>query len=191
VGVPTPAGRLSATFGSRAAGDANVLYGVVLVAFRPSWRLNLIVTAIRMRAPGMTPSACRSLCGQRWRLRSSADSDATHRPIVPDGSFQRLFGMGFFDPGKGGNPILFQHLFWFYRTRRCTFRATWAGVISELLPVFAPSAVRYKWVALSSFGSLSSAFSVGAPHVHVRMRIPARAFHVQHLLVAIPTASVL
>ncbi len=48
--------------------------------------------------------------------------------------FQRLLGMGFFDPAKGGNPVLFQHLFWFYSHPAVyVFVLPGLGVISELV----------------------------------------------------------
>ena len=65
--------------------------------------------------------------------------------------FERLFGMGFFDPAKGGNPILFQHLFWFYSHPAVyIFVLPGLGVISELLPVFVRKPLfGYHWVAMS------------------------------------------
>ena len=51
--------------------------------------------------------------------------------------FERLFGMGFFNPNLGGDPILFQHLFWFYSHPAVyVFVLTGLGVISELLTGF-------------------------------------------------------
>ena len=97
--------------------------------------------------------------------------------------FERLFGMGFFEPTKGGDPILFQHLFWFYSHPAVyVFVLTGLGVISELLPVFARKPL---------FGYVGGAVLVrhcpgrlpglGAPHVHLRHgALPARAFHVHH-----------
>ena len=50
--------------------------------------------------------------------------------------FQRLFGMNFFDATQGGNPVLFQHLFWFYSHPAVyVFVLPGLGVIGELLPV--------------------------------------------------------
>jgi cytochrome c oxidase subunit 1 len=48
--------------------------------------------------------------------------------------FERIFGMTFFQGGEGGNPVLFQHLFWFYSHPAVyVFVLTGLGVISELL----------------------------------------------------------
>jgi cytochrome c oxidase subunit 1 len=106
-------------------------------------------------------------------------------------SFQRLFGMGFFDPASGGNPILFQHLFWFYSHPAVyVFVLPGLGVISELLPVFARKPLfGYRWVALSSLGIALVGFLVWAHHMFTSgmneyLRVP---FMYSTLLVAVPT----
>jgi cytochrome c oxidase subunit 1 len=105
--------------------------------------------------------------------------------------FQRLFGMGFFDPAKGGNPILFQHLFWFYSHPAVyLFILPGLGVISELLPVFVRKPLfGYKWVAMSSLGIALVGFLVWAHHMFTSgmneyLRVP---FMYSTLLVAVPT----
>jgi cytochrome c oxidase subunit 1 len=105
--------------------------------------------------------------------------------------FQRLFGMGFFDPQVGGNPILFQHLFWFYSHPAVyVFVLPGLGVISELLPVFARKPLfGYRWVAMSSLGIALVGFLVWAHHMFTSgmneyLRVP---FMYSTLLVAVPT----
>ena len=105
--------------------------------------------------------------------------------------FQRLLGMGFFDPAKGGNVILFQHLFWFYSHPAVyVFILTGLGVISELLPVFSRKPLYgYKWVALSSLAIALIGFFVWAHHMFTSgmqefLRVP---FMYSTLLVAVPT----
>jgi len=105
--------------------------------------------------------------------------------------FQRLLGMGFFDPTKGGDVILFQHLFWFYSHPAVyVFILTGLGVISELLPVFTRKPLfGYKWVAMSSFGIALVGFFVWAHHMFTSgmqefLRVP---FMYSTLLVAVPT----
>jgi cytochrome c oxidase subunit 1 len=105
--------------------------------------------------------------------------------------FERLFGMGFFNPDLGGNPILFQHLFWFYSHPAVyVFVLTGLGVISELLPVFSRKPLfGYRWVALSSFGIALVGFLVWAHHMFTSgmesyLRVP---FMYSTLLVAVPT----
>ena len=105
--------------------------------------------------------------------------------------FERLLGMSFFEPAGGGNPILFQHLFWFYSHPAVyVFVLTGLGVISELLPVFARKPLfGYRWVALSSFGIALVGFLVWAHHMFTSgmspyLRVP---FMYSTLLVAVPT----
>jgi cytochrome c oxidase subunit 1 len=105
--------------------------------------------------------------------------------------FQRLFGMPFFDAAKGGNPILFQHLFWFYSHPAVyVFVLPGLGIISELLPVFVRKPLfGYKWVAMSSIGIALVGFLVWAHHMfssgmNEYLRVP---FMYSTLLVAVPT----
>jgi cytochrome c oxidase subunit 1 len=106
-------------------------------------------------------------------------------------SFERLFGMSFFGPENGGNPILFQHLFWFYSHPAVyVFVLLGLGTISELLPVFTRKPLfGYKWVALSSIAIALVGFLVWAHHMFTSgmesyLRVP---FMYSTLLVAIPT----
>jgi cytochrome c oxidase subunit 1 len=106
-------------------------------------------------------------------------------------TFQRLLGMGFFDPAKGGNPILFQHLFWFYSHPAVyIFVLPGLGIISELLPVFARKPLfGYRWVAMSSMAIALAGFLVWAHHMFTSgmesfLRVP---FMFTTLLVAVPT----
>jgi cytochrome c oxidase subunit 1 len=99
--------------------------------------------------------------------------------------------MGFFDPTKGGNPILFQHLFWFYSHPAVyIFVLPGLAVISELLPVFSRKPLfGYKWVALSSIAIALAGFLVWAHHMFTSgmesfLRVP---FMFATLLVAVPT----
>ena len=77
--------------------------------------LNMIATVIRMRAKGMTAMRMPIFV---WAAIATSIIALTATQLIGLSfqlvMFQRLFGMGFFDPAKGGNPVLFQHLFWFY-----------------------------------------------------------------------------
>jgi cytochrome c oxidase subunit 1 len=104
---------------------------------------------------------------------------------------ERLLGMGFFTPAAGGDPILYQHLFWFYSHPAVyVFILPGLGVISELLPVFTRKPLfGYRWVAYSSMGIALVGFFVWAHHMFTSgmspyLRIP---FMYATLLVAIPT----
>src|SRR3972149_6296639 len=75
--------------------------------------LNVIATVIRMRAKGMTAFRMPIFV---WAAVATSIIALTATQLIGLSfqlvMFQRLFGMGFFDPAKGGNPVLFQHLFW-------------------------------------------------------------------------------
>jgi cytochrome c oxidase subunit 1 len=99
--------------------------------------------------------------------------------------------MPFFDAAKGGNPVLFQHLFWFYSHPAVyVFVLPGLGVISELLPVFVRKPLfGYRWIAMSSLGIALVGFTVWAHHMFTSgmneyLRVP---FMYSTLLVAVPT----
>jgi cytochrome c oxidase subunit 1 len=154
--------------------------------------LNLITTVLRMRAKGMSAFRLPIFV---WTAMATSLISLTATQLIGL-SFQlvmleRLFGMGFFDPAKGGNPILFQHLFWFYSHPAVyVFVLPGLGVISELLPVFVRKPLYgYRWVALSSFGIALVGFLVWAHHMFTSgmneyLRVP---FMYSTLLVAVPT----
>jgi len=130
--------------------------GVALVGFTSILgSINIIATIIRLRAKGMTPFRMPIFI---WAAIATSIISLTATQLIGLSfemvMFQRLFGMGFFDPVKGGNPILFQHLFWFYSHPAVyVFVLPGLGIISELLPVFARKPLfGYKWVAMSSLG---------------------------------------
>jgi cytochrome c oxidase subunit 1 len=154
--------------------------------------LNVITTTIRMRAKGMNYFRMPIFV---WTALATALIGLTATQLIGLSfqmvMFERLFGMGFFDPNLGGNPILFQHLFWFYSHPAVyVFVLTGLGVISELLPVFARKPLfGYRWVALSSFAIAIVGFLVWAHHMFTSgmeayLRVP---FMYSTLLVAVPT----
>jgi cytochrome c oxidase subunit 1 len=154
--------------------------------------LNLIATALRMRARGMTAFRMPILV---WASLATSIISLTATQLIglsfQMSMFERLFGMPFFNVAKGGNPILFQHLFWFYSHPAVyVFVLPGLGVISELLPVFARKPLfGYKWVALSSIGIALVGFLVWAHHMFTSgmneyLRVP---FMYSTLLVAVPT----
>lgn len=154
--------------------------------------INIIVTFLTMRAQGMTLFKTPVFA---WTAFSTAIIQFGATQLIGlsflMASFQRLFGMGFFDPAKGGDVVLFQHLFWFYSHPVVyVFVLTGLGVISEILPVFARKPLfGYKWVALSSLAIALVGFFVWAHHMFTSgmapyLRVP---FMVSTLLVAVPT----
>ncbi len=154
--------------------------------------LNLIATTLRMRAKGMTAFRMPILV---WAAMATSIITLTATQLIGVAfqlvMFQRLLGMGFFDPAKGGNPILFQHLFWFYSHPAVyVFVLPGLGVISELLPVFVRKPLYgYRWIAMSSLGIALVGFLVWAHHMFASgmnqyLQVP---FMYSTLLVAVPT----
>jgi cytochrome c oxidase subunit 1 len=154
--------------------------------------LNLIATIMTQRAPGMTLFRMPIFV---WAVLATSIIALTATQLIALSflmvMMQRLLGMGFFDPAQGGNPILFQHLFWFYSHPAVyIFVLPGLGVISELLPVYARKPLfGYKWVALSSMAIALAGFLVWAHHMFTSgmesfLRVP---FMFSTLLVAVPT----
>ena len=154
--------------------------------------LNIIATVVRLRAKGMHAMRMPIFV---WASVATSIIALTATQLIGLSfqlvMFQRLFGMGFFDPAKGGNPVLFQHLFWFYSHPAVyVFILPGLGVISELLPVFVRKPLfGYRWVAMSSLGIALVGFLVWAHHMFTSgmneyLRVP---FMYSTLLVAVPT----
>ena len=168
--------------------------------------LNIIVSTLTMRARGMTMFRMPIFV---WAAFSTALIQLTATQLIGLSFLmvlvQRILGLNFFNPGfpditamapaqlweGGGNPILFQHLFWFYSHPAVyIFILPGLGIISELLPVFSRKPLfGYKWIALSSMAIALVGFLVWAHHMfvsgmNVYLRVP---FMLSTLLVAVPT----
>lgn len=154
--------------------------------------LNIITTVVRLRAKGMKAFRLPVFV---WAAVATSIISLTATQLIGFSfqlvMLQRLFGMGFFDPAKGGNPILFQHLFWFYSHPAVyVFVLPGLGVISELLPVFVRKPLfGYRWIAMSSMAIALVGFLVWAHHMFTSgmneyLRVP---FMYSTLLVSVPT----
>ena len=154
--------------------------------------LNVIATVLRLRVKGMTAMRMPIFV---WAGIATSIIALTATQLIGLSfqlvMFQRLFGMGFFDPTKGGNPVLFQHMFWFYSHPAVyVFVLPGLGVISELLPVFVRKPLfGYRWIAMSSLGIALVGFVVWAHHMFTSgmneyLRVP---FMYSTMLVAVPT----
>ncbi|NEO37934.1 MAG: cytochrome c oxidase subunit I [Moorea sp. SIOASIH] len=115
--------------------------------------VNIVTTIIRMRSPGMTFFRMPVFV---WAVLSAQIIQLFGLPALTAGAIMLLFdltlGTSFFDPAKGGDPILFQHFFWFY-----SHPAVYViilpifGIFSEIFPVYARKPLfGYKVVAISS-----------------------------------------
>lgn len=155
--------------------------------------LNFITTIHRLRAPGMSWFKMPLFA---WSLYATGWVQILATPIVGITlllvAIERWFGVGIFDPSLGGDPILYQHLFWIYSHPAVYIMILPAmGVISEIIPVYARRTIfGYKFIAFSSlaialFGSLVWAhhmFTVGMSDTAMWI------FSLLTFLVAIPSA---
>jgi len=154
--------------------------------------INFIVTILRMRAPGMSLFRMPIFV---WTALATALLQLGFTQFIAMSFlmvlFERLLGMGFFDPAKGGSALLFQHLFWFYSHPAVyIFILTGLGVISELVPVFSRKPLfGYKAVALSAVGIALAGSVVWGHHMFTAgMAEPLRyGFMFTTMLVAVPT----
>lgn len=154
--------------------------------------INVLVTVMKMRAPGMNYFRMPIFV---WAAVATAIIQLTATQLIGLSfqlvMFERLLGMGFFDATAGGDPVLYQHLFWFYSHPAVyVFILPGLGIISELLPVFTRKPLfGYRWIALSSLGIALVGFFVWAHHMFTSgmtayLRVP---FMYSTLLVAVPT----
>ncbi len=154
--------------------------------------VNYIVTILKLRAPGMTLFRMPIFV---WGMLATSIIALTGTQFIGTAFLmvllERLIGMGFFDPQKGGDPVLYQHIFWFYSHPAVyIFILPGLGVISELLPVFARKPLfGYRWVALSSMAIAIVGFLVWAHHMFTvgLGNTVATVFMFSTLLVAVPT----
>ena len=155
--------------------------------------VEIVVTVLKVRAPGMSLSRM-PLMG--WYLLVTAFMMLGGFPPLILGSvlleLERAFGWPFFDPARGGDPLLWQHLFWMFgHPEVYIIFLPAAGIISTVLPVFARrEIVGYDWIVLSivalgflSFGLwVHHMFATGLP------RLSLALFSAASALVAVPTS---
>ena len=146
--------------------DTNVIYSLsaaFILGFSSILTgLNFVTTVHRLRAPGMTwfkmPLSV-------WSFYATAWVQVLATPIIGITlllvAIERVLHVGIFDPSLGGDPVLYQHLFWIYSHPAVYIMILPAmGIVSEIIPVFAHRTIfGYKFIAFSSiaialFGSL-------------------------------------
>jgi len=132
--------------------------------------LNFIVTIHRMRAPGLTWSRLPLFI---WANYATSLIMILGTPVVAITivlvAVERLFHLGIFDPRLGGDPLLFQHLFWFYSHPAVYIMILPSmGVVNELITCFSRKRIfGYKFIALSSIAIAVLGFLVWAHHMFV------------------------
>lgn len=169
------------------------VFGVFLLGISSTLTgLNFLTTIHRLRAPGMTwkrlPLFVWSLYATAWvQLLATPILGITLLLII----IERTFGVGFFDPAKGGDPILFEHLFWIYSHPAVYIMILpGMGVVSEIIPVFARRSIfGYTAIAVSSLGIAFFGYLVWGHHMFTSgMSDQARMiFSLLTFLVAVPS----
>lgn len=155
--------------------------------------LNFIVTIHTMRAPGMTWDRMPLFV---WSHYAASLIMMLGTPVVAVSLLlvvlERALGLGFFDPELGGDPVLYQHLFWFYSHPAVYIMVLpGMGVVSELIAAYSRKPVfGYKMVAMASLGIALVGFLVWGHHMYTSSQsvLAAMIFSLLSYLVAIPSA---
>ncbi len=155
--------------------------------------LNFIVTIHKMRAPGLTWFRLPLFV---WSHYATSIIIILGTPVVAITillvAIERIFEVGIFDPALGGDPVLFQHLFWFYSHPAVYIMILpGMGVISEIIACFSRKRIfGYPVVALSSLAIAILGFFVWGHHMFVSSQsmYAGMIFSILSFLVAIPSA---
>jgi cytochrome c oxidase subunit 1 len=169
-------------FGIFVAGFSSILTG-----------LNFIVTIQTMRAPGMTWFRLPLFI---WSMFATSIILVLATPVLAITlalmAVERFWGVGIFDPKLGGDPVLFQHLFWFYSHPAVYIMILpGMGVVSELITCFSRKKIfGYTFVAFSSVAIAVLGFLVWGHHMFVSSQslYAGTVFSILSFLVAIPSA---
>jgi cytochrome c oxidase subunit 1 len=173
---------IGAAMGIFIAGFSSILTG-----------LNFIVTIHKMRAPGMTWFRLPLFV---WSYYATSIIFVLATPVIAISMvlivLERATGIGIFDPTKGGDPLLFQHLFWFYSHPAVyVMILPGMGVISEVIACFSRKrAFGYTAVAFSSVAIAVFSFFVWAHHMFIMgiSTYSALVFSFFTMMVAVPSA---
>lgn len=155
--------------------------------------LNFIVTIHKMRAPGMTWTRMPLFV---WAHYATSLIQILGTPVLAISlalvGLERVFRVGIFDPALGGDPILFQHLFWFYSHPAVYIMVLpEMGVVSELVPCFSRRPI-FGYIAMAAAVLAISiiSFFVWGHHMFVsgQSMYGGMVFSFLSYIVAIPSA---
>lgn len=155
--------------------------------------INFITTFHRKRMPEMRLDQIPLFS---WSLYATAWIQVLATPVLAITLliviFERIFGAGLFDPEKGGDPILYQHLFWMYSHPAVYIMILpGMGIISEIIPVFSRKAIfGYKVIVASSLAIAVAGSLVWAHHMFTSgmSDVAVFVFSLLTFIVAIPSA---
>ncbi len=168
--------------------------GVIFVGISTTaGAVNFIVTAFKMRAPGMAinqlPIFVWSIIGMAFMVVFSVPVLTVAAGLLES---DRLFGTAFYDPARGGSVLLYQHLFWFWGHPEVYILFLPAtGMVSAIIPVFSRRRLEgYFWVASSLVAVAFISFGVWVHHMFAT-GVPSSAmgvFSAASLVIALPSA---
>src|SRR5438045_9242940 len=155
--------------------------------------LNFIVTTHKMRAPGMTWARLPLFV---WSLYATSIILVLATPVLAITlalvAVERVWRLGIFDPALGGDPLLFQHLFWFYSHPAVYIMILpGMGVVSELVTAYSRKRIfGYVFVAFSSIAIAVIGFLVWGHHMFVagQSTYGALTFSILSYLIAVPSS---
>ncbi len=173
---------IMATGGAFVAGFSSILTGV-----------NFVTTVHKMRAPGLTWNRMPLFV---WAIYATALIQVMATPVLAITLLliivERSLGIGIFDPALGGDPVLFQHFFWFYSHPAVYIMVLPGfGIVSELLTVHSRKHIfGYRAIALSSVAIAVISFIVWGHHMFVsgQSELAGVVFSFLTFAVAVPTA---
>ncbi|MGD0382795.1 MAG: cbb3-type cytochrome c oxidase subunit I [Thermoguttaceae bacterium] len=170
------------------------LAGVFILGFSSIFTgINFIVSIHTLRPPGMTWFKMPLFL---WSLYATALIQVLATPVLGITLVllfvERLLGLGIFDPKLGGDPVLFQHFFWFYSHPAVYIMILpGMGIISELIPVFSRKHIfGYRFIAYSSVAIALVGFLVWGHHMFTsgQSAMASTIFSLMTFAVAIPSA---
>lgn len=167
--------------------------GVFILGFSSIFTgINFIVTTHKLRAPGMTWFKMPLII---WALYATAVIQVLATPVLGITMvlliMERALGIGIFDPAMGGDPVLFQHFFWFYSHPAVYIMILpGMGIISELISTFSQKKIfGYKAIGFSSLAIAFVSFLVWGHHMFTsgQSQIASMIFSFLTFLVGIPS----
>lgn len=168
--------------------------GVFILGFSSIFTgLNFLVTMHKMRAKGMGWFDMPLFC---WAIYAASVLQVLATPVLGVTvlllAFEHIYHIGIFDPTEGGDPVFFQHMFWFYSHPAVYIMILpGMGVISEVVSVHSRRPLfGYKLLAFSSIAIAVISFLVWGHHMYTsgQSEFAMMAFSFLTVLVAIPTA---
>ena len=154
--------------------------------------INFLVTLLKMRTPGMTVHQMPLFC---WAMFATSAITLLSTPVLAGAlillAFDLFAGTSFFNPTGGGDPIVYQHMFWFYSHPAVYIMILpFFGVISEVIPVnsrkpiFGYKAIAYSSLAISFLGLIVWAHHMFTSGIPGWLRM---FFMITTMIIAVPT----